>query len=185
MVTSVPPSLRWDWDLLAKRPRKVIYTKAVERKRRILWGILALFFAIICFSMQGSSFPRIHIESLPVTLPLLGVFLCVAIFSIVIQEASFGDEYRFLHEGVPHVGTIIRRSVSHMPPSATSTDALSTYQVTYCFSSSERVDTGTLMVTKAQYEELELDTPIIILVDPQDPYRFVPYDFLVNVALKP
>lgn len=178
MVTTVPLSLRREWDVLAKQPREVIYTEAAERKRRSLWGGLLILLALVCLIGQTGTFPRMNVAFLPYTLTLIGVFIIVAMIAIGAQEAGLSEQRFFLQSGIPCVGTVIRRS-------ETGSEFAPTYQVIYAFITQDRAATGSLSVSKERYDELQMDTPLIVLVDPQDSYRFIPYDFLTDVALKP
>jgi hypothetical protein len=199
MITSVPLSVQRDWDLLTKRPRNVMYTEAVERKRRMLWGILLLVLALITSVFQLRTFPRVNVEFLPSVFVFIGIWAIAAAAIIAGLEGSLREQYTLLRDGVPYVGTIIRRSMTN-PFMArddgdvtTSTQIphadyeLSTlYQVVYCIIlPDETISTGAVSVSKTLYDQWELDTPLIVLVDPNNPTRYNLYDLLSDVALRP
>jgi hypothetical protein len=179
MVTSVPLSLQRDWDLLAQKPRDVMYTEAAERKRRHLWAGILIVLALTVLVTQRLWGTPATSSPLPVILVIIGVVLLVTIAIVLCVEVSLAEQHALLKEGIPHVATIIRhwKSDSQDYP---------IYQLTYCFvTESGGIFTGLLTVSQALYERWDLDTPIIVLASPTDPHRFTVYDLFSDVALKP
>lgn len=169
---------------LGDAPRSVRYTADVQLQRRDLWvklGIVAAFLTALgqfCAARESLHQPIPDVWGL-----VLVLYGLLAVLFIIVSEYPRQRSYSLLRTGTAVVATVIRRSGhgEKMPHSEEFATTVNQVICAFNYPTGE-LNTASFIVSDALFEEWQLDTPIIILIE-RDSLDFVPYLLLTGVEL--